>query len=51
VKRGSRKVITVTPEGAYRGDVKYHDDVMQRWHAEVVPFSKTVQRASTAAAA
>lgn len=38
VKRGRTKVITVTPEGAFRGDVNKHAEVMDRYKAEVIPF-------------
>jgi len=36
VKRGRTKVITVTPEGAFRGDVNRHAEVVNRYKAEVV---------------
>ena len=36
VKRGRTKVITVTPEGAYRGDITRHADAVDRYQAEVV---------------
>lgn len=39
-KRGSMKVITVTPEGAYRGDITRHADAVHAYQAEVVPFGK-----------
>jgi len=38
VKRGRTKVITVTPEGAYRGSVNNHASVMDLYKAEVIPF-------------
>jgi DNA-binding transcriptional ArsR family regulator len=37
VKRGRTKVITVTPEGAYRGDISNHADTVDRYRAEVLP--------------
>lgn len=36
VKRGRTKVITVTPEGAYRGDVNQHAAAVQRYKLEVI---------------
>lgn len=36
VKRGRTKVITVTPEGAFRGDVNKHADTVQRYKLEVI---------------
>jgi hypothetical protein len=36
VKRGQAKVITVTPEGAYYGDLKKHDTAVKRYTAEVL---------------
>jgi hypothetical protein len=38
VKRGRQKTITVTPEGAYRGDVNRHAEAVDRYKAEVVPL-------------
>ena len=38
VKRGRTKVITVTPEGAYRGDINRHAEAVDRYRAEVVPL-------------
>lgn len=38
VKRGRTKIITVNPEGAYRGDVNHHAEVMDRYKGEVVPL-------------
>lgn len=35
-KRGRTKIITVTPEGVFRGDLNQHADVMDRYKAEVV---------------
>lgn len=40
VKKGRTKVITVTPEGAYRGDVNKHNEVVQRYHLEVIKGGK-----------
>jgi len=36
VKRGRSKVITVTPEGAFRGDIGRHGEAVARYSAEVV---------------
>lgn len=38
VKRGGIKTITVTPEGAYRGDITKHAEAVDRYKAEVVPL-------------
>jgi DNA-binding transcriptional ArsR family regulator len=46
VKRGRSKVITVNPEGAYRGDVNRHADVMDKYKTEVVPFRPDLHPAS-----
>jgi hypothetical protein len=40
VKRGRTKVITVTPEGAYRGDINRHAEAVDRYAAEVVPLKR-----------
>lgn len=37
VKRGRIKVITVTPEGAFRGKIDSHPEVVERYKAEVMP--------------
>ncbi len=36
VKRGRTKVIAVTPEGAFRGDISRHGEAVARYSAEVV---------------
>ncbi|SIR56308.1 MULTISPECIES: helix-turn-helix domain-containing protein [Acidiphilium] len=36
VKRGRTKIITVTPEGAFRGDVNRHAETVNRYKGEVV---------------
>jgi hypothetical protein len=36
VKRGRTKIITVTPEGAFRGDVNRHAEAVNRYKGEVV---------------
>lgn len=36
VKRGRTKIITVTPEGAFRGNVNNHAEAVARYSAEVV---------------
>ena len=40
VKRGRTKVITITPEGAYRGDIARHAETMDRYRADVVPLRR-----------
>lgn len=37
IKRGRIKVITVTPEGAFRGKIDNHHEVVERYKAEVMP--------------
>jgi hypothetical protein len=37
VKRGRIKVITVTPEGAFRGKIDNHAEVVEHYRAEVAP--------------
>jgi DNA-binding transcriptional ArsR family regulator len=46
VKRGRAKVITLNPEGTYRGDVNHHVEVMDRYKAEVVPLRPELHPAS-----
>jgi predicted MarR family transcription regulator len=36
VKKGRMKIITVTPEGAFRGNVNNHAEAVARYSAEVV---------------
>jgi hypothetical protein len=36
VKRGRTKIITVTPEGAFRGDVNRHAEAVNRYKGEVI---------------
>ncbi len=36
VKRGRTKVIAVTPEGVFRGDLSRHDEAVARYSSEVV---------------
>jgi predicted MarR family transcription regulator len=40
VKRGRTKTITVTPEGAYRGDINRHAEAVDRYRAAVVPLRR-----------
>lgn len=40
VKRGRTKIITVTPEGAYRGDINHHAEAVDRYRADVVPLRR-----------
>ncbi|MCT6565588.1 hypothetical protein N4296_13605, partial [Staphylococcus aureus] len=35
-KRGRTKLITINPEGAFRGDVTRHAEAVDRYRAEVV---------------
>jgi DNA-binding transcriptional ArsR family regulator len=44
VKRGRTKIITVTPEGAYRGDITHHAEAVDRYRSEVVPLRRTTRR-------
>ncbi|GEO82589.1 hypothetical protein [Pararhodospirillum oryzae] len=46
IKRGQTKVITVNPEGAYRGDLNHHAEVMDRYKTEVVPLRPDLRPAS-----
>lgn len=38
IKRGRSKVITITPDGAYRGNIENHAETVDRYNAEVVPL-------------
>lgn len=40
VKRGRAKVITVTPEGAFRGDVNNHGAAVEKYRLEVIEGGK-----------
>ncbi len=40
VKKGRSKLITVTPEGAYRGDVRKHAQAVDRYKLEVIEGGK-----------
>jgi DNA-binding transcriptional ArsR family regulator len=40
VRRGTMKTITVTPEGAYRGDITKHAEAVDRYKAEIVPLKR-----------
>ena len=40
VKRGRNKVITVTPEGAFRGDIAKHNEAVARYSADVVKLHR-----------
>lgn len=40
VKRGRVKIITVTPEGAYRGNVNNHAQVTERYKLDVIDGGK-----------
>ena len=41
VKRGRTKTITVTPEGAFRGDVNNHAKVVERYRLDVIEGGKS----------
>ena len=41
IKRGRTKVITVTPEGAYRGDINRHAEAVDQYRAEVLPIRRS----------
>ena len=49
VKRGRTKVITVTPEGAYRGDITRHAAAVDRYRTEVVPLRQPTDEPPAAA--
>jgi len=40
VKRGRAKIITVTPEGAFRGDVRNHGEAVERFKLDVIQGGK-----------
>lgn len=40
VKRGRAKIITVTPEGAFRGDVNNHAQAVEKYRLEVIEGGK-----------
>lgn len=42
VKRRQMKIITLTPEGAYRGDINRHAEAVDRYKAEVLPLRRPV---------
>jgi hypothetical protein len=46
IKRGRTKTITVTPEGAYRGDIARHAEAVDRYKADVVPLRQAKQTAA-----
>ena len=41
VKRGRNKIITVTPEGAFRGNVNNHGQAVERYRLDVIEGGKT----------
>ena len=41
VKRGRSKIITVTPEGAFRGNVNNHGQAVERYRLDVIEGGKT----------
>jgi len=41
IKKGRSKVITVTPEGAYRGNVHHHGKVVERYRLDVIEGGKS----------
>ena len=40
VKRGRNKIITVTPEGAFRGNVNNHAQAVERYRLDVIEGGK-----------
>jgi DNA-binding transcriptional ArsR family regulator len=40
IKRGRTKIITVTPEAAYRGEISSHAETVDRYRAEVLPLRR-----------
>ena len=40
VKQGRSKAITVTPEGAFRGNVQMHGQAVERYRLEVIDGGK-----------
>lgn len=46
VKRGRVKIITVTPEGAFRGDLNKHAETVNRYRLEVIEGGKTETHAN-----
>jgi DNA-binding transcriptional ArsR family regulator len=40
VKRGRTKIITVTPEAAYRGEIANHAETVDRYRTEVLPLRR-----------
>ena len=41
VKRGRNKIITVTPEGAFRGNINNHGQAVERYRLDVIEGGKT----------
>ena len=41
VKRGRNKIITVTPEGAFRGNVNHHGQAVERYRLDVIEGGKS----------
>lgn len=41
VKRGRTKIITVTPEGAFRGNIKNHAQAVERYKLDVIDGGKS----------
>ena len=41
VKRGRVKIITVTPEGAFRGNVNNHAQAVERYKLDVIEGGKS----------
>ena len=41
VKRGRVKVITVTPEGAFRGNINHHAQAVERYKLDVIDGGKS----------
>ena len=45
VKRGRMKLITVTPEGAFRGNVQVHGEAVERYRLEVIDGGRSDESA------
>ncbi|PAU91218.1 winged helix DNA-binding protein, partial [Paracoccus salipaludis] len=41
VKRGRNKIITVTPEGAFRGNINTHGQAVERYRLDVIEGGKS----------
>ena len=41
MKRGRNKIITVTPEGAFRGNINNHGQAVERYRLDVIEGGKS----------